>query len=148
MRAVRVRFNTGWQLLLAITLGCAVLAGGSKQAQLKDDLESIHPIPAAKAGADLYMQYCAVCHGNDLKGSGRVPVSYRMPPDLARRHGGKFPEALVSEVLRNGAVLPAHGPAEMPVWGDKFRATDRLDASQVKARIRDLTDYIKARQAR
>ena len=44
------------------------------------------------SGALLYKQYCAACHGNDLKGNGPAPYPFRgMPPDLttlARRHGG------------------------------------------------------------
>src|ERR1700682_5996554 len=71
------------------------------------------------SGAELFKQHCAVCHGNDLRGVGPVPAPYRVPPDLttlARRHGGKFPATYVADVLRNGVIMPAHGPAEMPTW--------------------------------
>ena len=114
-------------------------------------LESIQSAPTAKSGAELYAQHCLVCHGHDLKGTGPVPNPYRTPPDLttlARRHAGKFPDAYVSDVLRNGAILPAHGPAEMPVWGQLFRTRNQLEATEVKARITALTDYIKSLQAR
>jgi mono/diheme cytochrome c family protein len=103
------------------------------------------------SGEELYKQRCAACHGADLKGSGPFPPPYRVPLDLttlARRHGGKFPDAYVSNVLRNGVKLPAHGPAEMPVWGTDFEATDRLDKTQVTLRIHNLTKYIKALQAK
>ena len=66
---------------------------------------------------------------------------------LSRRHGGKFPEAYVSKTLRNGVKLPAHGPAEMPVWGVEFEAKDG-DKTQVESRIRNLTNYIKSRQTK
>lgn len=105
--------------------------------------------PAAISGAELYAQRCSTCHGNDLKGSGPFPPPYRTPPDLttlSRRHGGKFPAAYVSNVLRNGVKLPAHGPAEMPVWGTDFEATDQLDKAQVSSRIKSLTSYIKSLQ--
>jgi len=101
------------------------------------------------SGAELYAQPCAVCHGNDLQGAGPFPPPYRKPPDLsrlARRHGGKFPEAYVSKVLRNGVTLPAHGPAEMPVWGSDFAAKERIDEAQVAERIRRLISYLKAAQ--
>jgi len=101
------------------------------------------------SGAELYAQHCAVCHGNDLQGAGPFPPPYRKPPDLsrlARRHGGKFPEAYVSKVLRNGVTLPAHGPAEMPVWGSDFAAKERIDEAQVAERIRRLISYLKAAQ--
>jgi len=101
------------------------------------------------SGAELYAQHCAVCHGNDLQGAGPFPPPDRKPPDLtrlARRHGGKFPEAYVSKVLRNGVTLPAHGPAEMPVWGSDFAAKERIDEVQVAERIRRLVSYLKAAQ--
>jgi mono/diheme cytochrome c family protein len=127
--------------------------GNVRLANLVKYLESIQSVPAASppSGAELYNQYCVACHGSDLKGNGSFPAPYRVPPDLttlARRHGGRFPVGYVSKVLRNGMVLPAHGPAEMPVWGEEFRTGDRLEAAQVTARIRDLTEYIKSFQAK
>ena len=103
------------------------------------------------SGAQLYKQDCAACHGSDLKGDGPVPYPFRAPPDLttlARRHGGKFPDAYVSDVLRNGVRIPAHGPSEMPTWGMDFRARDRLDGQQVTMRIANLNAYIKSLQVK
>ena len=113
-------------------------------------LESIQTIAGSNppSGAELYSQHCAVCHENDLKGGGPAPYPFRAPPDLttlARRHGGSFPDGYVSDVLRNGVVMPAHGPAEMPIWGDDF-TIHRLDAAQVTLRITSLTNYIKSHQ--
>jgi mono/diheme cytochrome c family protein len=113
-------------------------------------LQSIQTITASKrpSGAQLYSQNCAVCHGNDLKGTGPAPYPYRAPPDLttlARRHGGRFPYAYVSNVLRNGVEMPAHGPAEMPIWGAEF-TMDRLNEAQVRLRITNLTNYIESHQ--
>jgi mono/diheme cytochrome c family protein len=127
--------------------------GSVRLANLVKYLESIQSVTTATppSGAELYSQYCVACHGSDLKGNGSFPAPYRVPPDLttlARRHAGRFPDGYVSEVLRNGMVLPAHGPAEMPVWGEEFKASDRLNAGQVIARIRSLTKYIKSLQAK
>lgn len=115
-------------------------------------LESIQTITSSHppSGAELYSQHCAVCHENDLKGGGPAPYPFRAPPDLtalARRHGGSFPDGYVSDVLRNGVVMPAHGPAQMPIWGDDF-TIDRLNETQVTLRITNLTNYIKSRQAK
>jgi mono/diheme cytochrome c family protein len=115
-------------------------------------LESMQPISAGSApsGAELYKQHCAACHGTDLKGTGPAPRPFRTPPDLttlARRHGGKFPDAYVSSVLRDGVVMPEHGPADMPIWGADF-ATGRLGEAQVSSRIALLTNYIKSLQAK
>ena len=108
---------------------------------------TLHPV----SGAELYKENCAVCHGEDLKGGGPVPYPYRVPPDLtklARAHGGKFPEGYVSDVLQLGVILPAHGPAEMPVWGSAFRLGARLDDAQIAKNISELTNYIKSCQAK
>jgi mono/diheme cytochrome c family protein len=107
--------------------------------------------PNSPSGAELYKEHCAVCHGKDLKGVSPVPAPYRVPPDLTTltaRHGGKFPDAYVADVLRNGVTIPAHGPAQMPTWGTDFREMNGLDATQVKLRIANLTNYIKSRQAK
>jgi mono/diheme cytochrome c family protein len=128
-------------------------------------LESIQSIqssqeePAKKLSAEnvpsgerLYKQRCAVCHGNDLKGNGPAPPPFRdVPPDLttlAQRHDGKFPDAFVSDVLRNGVTLPMHGPHEMPTWGSDFRAGEQLDETQVTLRITNLINYIKSLQVK
>jgi mono/diheme cytochrome c family protein len=127
----------------------------SIQAIHSDQDEPARKTPAALAaekvpsGAELYAQHCAVCHDSDVKGNGPVPPPYRVPPDLttlARRYHGKFPEKYVTEVLRNGIEMPAHGPAEMPIWGSDFQAQDRLDEKQVTQRITSLTDYIQSIQ--
>lgn len=110
--------------------------------------------PNVASGAELYKKYCAVCHANDGKGNGPPPASSHFkeaPPDLttlAQRHGGKFPDAYVSDVLRSGVKMPDHGRAEMPVWGVAFKTTDTMDEAQVAARIKNLTDYLKSIQAK
>ena len=123
--------------------------GNVRMENLVKYLESIQM--SRTSGAALYSQFCAVCHGLDLKGTGPAPEPYRAPPDLttlARRHGGNFPDAYVSNVLRNGVVLPAHGPAQMPAWGTDSSMTNQLDATQVAVRIANLADYIKSLQIR
>jgi mono/diheme cytochrome c family protein len=124
--------------------------GNVRLSNLLKYLQSIQTTAASHApsGAELYQQHCAVCHGIDLKGSGPAPDPYRAPPDLtrlARRHGGKFPDTYVSKVLRNGVVMPAHGPAEMPIWGADF-AMSRLGEPEVALRIANLATYIKSLQ--
>ena len=36
--------------------------------------------------------------------------------------------------------MPAHGPAEMPIWGADFLARDKMNEKQVASRINQLTD--------
>jgi mono/diheme cytochrome c family protein len=107
--------------------------------------------PSVLAGQAIYKQHCAVCHGNDLKGNGPAPAPFAQEtPDLttlARRHAG-FPDDYISNILRNGAKIAAHGPAEMPIWGTTFREAEELNEAQVSQRIKDLTSYIKSKQAK
>jgi mono/diheme cytochrome c family protein len=124
--------------------------GNVRLANLVKYLESIQAGPDP-TGAELYSQYCAACHGNDLKGTGPAPEPYKAPPDLtilARHNGGKFPEAHVLDILRNGVVIPAHGLADMPAWGTDSRLMDISNPSQVSERITELVKYIMSRQVK
>jgi mono/diheme cytochrome c family protein len=132
-----------------LTMLCVLLASmiGLSAAQEKQVQKEPDAAATPAAGAELFTQHCAICHGADLKGNGPFPAPYRTPPDLttlARRHGGKFPDAYVSDVLHHGAKLPAHRPAEMPVWA----TTSRLDKDHTEVQIRELTEYLKTRQAK
>lgn len=104
------------------------------------------------SGADMYKAYCTVCHRKAAKGDGLAAEDLKVqPPDLtmlAKRHDGKFPDAYVSKVLRNGAKAPAHGTAEMPVWGPLFATLSGGDQAIVNERIANLTNYIKSLQAK
>jgi mono/diheme cytochrome c family protein len=138
-----------------VVISCALLGAIAVLGAAQEKPAGKNPGTASSrtslSGAALYAQHCVACHGNDLKGSGPFPSPYRTPPDLstlARRHGGKFPEAYVASVLRNGVRLPAHGPAEMPAWGTDFEVTDRLDNKQVAMRIKLLSDYLKSLQGK
>lgn len=124
--------------------------GNVRLANLVKYLESIQA-GAGPTGAELYGQYCAACHGHDLKGTGPAPEPYQAPPDLttlARRNGGKFPDAQVTDILRNGVVIPAHGLADMPAWGTDSRLMDISNPSQVRERIADLVQYIQSQQVK
>ena len=102
-------------------------------------------------GPDLFKFYCAPCHGRDGKGHGPVAEALKtLPPDLtqiARRHGGIFPRALMEAFVTNDGAppAPAHGTAEMPLWGPTFRSLDASD-TRVKVRIGNLIDYIESIQ--
>jgi len=101
------------------------------------------------SGEELYKRHCAVCHGNDLKGNGPAPAPFlQETPDLTtleQRHKA-FPDAYISNVLRNGVKIPAHGPAEMPIWGATFRESEQLNEAQIAQRIANIISYIKSRQ--
>ena len=83
-------------------LSCALLfsltgfsATGQSQDKKSAHLAGSNPV----SGLQLYKRYCAVCHGNDLKGNGPVSPEFKNPPadltTLAQRHEGKFPDEYV-----------------------------------------------------
>jgi mono/diheme cytochrome c family protein len=109
------------------------------------------------SGAQMFKEYCAVCHGPSGKGDGPVATALKVPPPdlttLAQRHDGKFPYDYVSNVLKNGVQNPAHGSGEMPVWGPIFDTMNRwkalcpgMDETPVTLRITNLTNYLKSIQ--
>lgn len=105
------------------------------------------------AGRDLFEFYCATCHGRDGKGGGPVAAALKVaPPDLTRlglHNGGTFPRQRVEAFVTNdGAGLtPAHGSADMPVWGPVFHSLDASD-TLVKIRIANLVEHIASIQAK
>jgi mono/diheme cytochrome c family protein len=102
------------------------------------------------SGKQTYVQYCASCHGADARGEGPAAVVLKTaPPDLtslAKRHGGKFPEEYVSDVLRFGTRIVSHGSSDMPIWGPIFGSLDNYNEPAVRKRIKDLCDYLASLQ--
>jgi mono/diheme cytochrome c family protein len=78
----------------------------------------------ADMGASEYATYCAACHGLDARGDGPVAKALEKPPaDLTRiaaRRGGVFPSGEVARIIDGRFDVTAHGPREMPVWGERF----------------------------
>ena len=121
-------------------------AGAQDKQVKKTQIKRRNPV----SGQEMFKEYCAVCHGADGKGDGPAATALKVPPpdltSLAQRHDGKFPDDYVANVLRNGVKVPAHGSSEMPVWGPLFLTMNRMDDTQVKLRISNLTNYIKSIQ--
>jgi mono/diheme cytochrome c family protein len=147
-RAITIAANMKLGPILGLILVCATTIFGFGLDAAQDKKTS--PSPPPKSGAGTYKEYCAVCHGKSGKGDGPAASALKVrPPDLttlARRHDGKFPDAYVAEVLRNGVALNAHGTAEMPIWGPLFMSIDSSYQSQFDLRISSLTKYIQSLQ--
>ena len=136
-----------------VALAALLLAFAGRAAAQDQNIKKV-PIQQTSpgSGAEMYKAYCAVCHGKDAKGDGPAAAELKVPPPdlttLAKRHDGKYPDNYVTSVLRNGAKAPAHGTAEMPVWGPLFESISGGDQAQVNLRISNLTNYIKTLQAK
>ncbi len=130
----------------------AAAFGIAQQTSTKIRTVSIQPTSAA-SGKQMYMSYCAVCHGTDGRGNGPAVAALKSAPTdltaLARDHGGKFPEGHVMSVLQFGVRTPAHGVKEMPIWGPALRSLDTNLSSpdmEEHQRIANLTNYLKSLQ--
>jgi mono/diheme cytochrome c family protein len=84
------------------------------------------------SGKQLYMRFCASCHGETGAGDGPVSGSFTvMVPDLAmltRRQGGKFPFDRLHEIIDGRTVVVVHGTRYMPVWGYEFWVEQGADS--------------------
>jgi mono/diheme cytochrome c family protein len=137
-----------------VTLAAAVAAGiGFANQPSANVTINLNKTPAY-SGKQMYTSYCAPCHGVDGRGNGPAAVALKQPltdlSALSRNNGGKFPAVHVISALRFGASNPAHGTAEMPVWGPILSNMDRAAAnSNVKElRISNLSRYVKSLQVR
>lgn len=97
----------------------------------------------------MFTHYCAVCHGNDAKGTGPAAGALKKTPadltQIARRAGGKFPEVHVQRIIQGDDVVGAHGSRDMPIWGELFKSLRGKEDSQL--RVTALMRYIDSIQA-
>lgn len=102
-------------------------------------------------GADLFKEYCAVCHGNGAKGDGPAAEALKKRPadltQLARKNGGTFPELHVMNYIKGQDVVAAHGSRDMPIWGSIF---SQMSSNQdlVQVRTYALLKYVEQMQAK
>jgi len=136
--------------LLILTLGCFV-AFAADEAPGKT-IKRVNAQPTATLnGADLFKEYCAVCHGNDAKGAGPAADALKKRPadltQLARKNGGNFPELHVMNFIKGQDVVASHGSRDMPIWGSIF---SQMSSNQdlVQVRVYALLKYIEEMQAK
>lgn len=112
-------------LRLAAACAAAALALAGLRAPGAAAVEPGAP-PASGAGARLYATYCASCHGPTGRGDGPVaPALTTPPPDLTqlwRHFGSPLAADEVAMAIDGRRDVAAHGPREMPVWGEKLFA--------------------------
>ena len=133
--------------LLAVVAVCS--AAQETKTQLKREAA---PVTSAASGSEMYVSYCASCHGKDATGNGPAAAALKSaPPDLttlAKRNGGKYPALRVRSILLGKENLVPHGDQEMPVWGPVFRAISTGHEEIVDMRIGNLNRYLESLQAK
>lgn len=133
-------------LLLLVAVLCT-----AQQAEVKEvPIKNVSPL----SGQQMYVSYCAVCHGTDGRGAGpAAPAMKAQPTDLttlAKTHDGKFPKLRVfNTILGDTAAPQAHGSKDMPVWGSLFSSlcSGRPTAkAETQMRASNLTNYVESLQ--
>ena len=138
-----------WMLGALIVMVLTMFAEDQPQKVIKH--VPVKPTSAA-SGEEMYKAYCAVCHGVDGKGKGPAADALKVPPtdltSLAKNSGGKYPALKVTSSIRGESNTPAHGTAEMPIWGHLFHSMSGGHDAEVQQRIANLTSYIEGMQTK
>ena len=99
----------------------------------------------AARGKVHFEKYCASFHGMDGKGLQIDSLDVR-PSDLtaivSSRGGGKFPTVWVVKKIDGRNEVKAHGPRQMPVWGEKFTVEEGMDVTELRGRMGELVSYL------
>lgn len=131
------------RIAMTLLMAGAIGISGSSYAQKKFDF-----------GKREYDAQCAVCHGKTGDGlgpyAGILDTKISDLRILAKNNNGVFPFQHVYELMDGRKTVKAHGPTDMPIWGDRYLARAEeyyLDVpydmeSVVRTRILALTEYL------
>jgi len=136
---------------LVTALAAALFMGMDYAHPVESAPTTIHKT-APTSGKQMYISYCASCHGVTGRGDGPAAAALKMPPTdlslLSRNNHGKFPDAHIVTVLQYGTPILSHGSAEMPVWGPVLGKMDKANPEFKQVRISSLIQYLKTLQAK
>jgi mono/diheme cytochrome c family protein len=111
---------------------------------------SIHTNP--DSGQEMYVQYCAGCHGSSGQGQGPAARYCTVSPAnlalLAKKNHGVFPAQHVSQVLHSGTGKRLQGQGYMPVWAPLLQTMNGDKPETTEIRIANLTEYVRTLQER
>lgn len=133
---------------------CAALALVLSNGHAQEKSDQKHParLPNTESGKEIYLKYCASCHGAGATGNGPAAIALAPPPSnlttLAKRNDGKFPEGYVGALVKFGRNLAAHGSGDMPVWGSRFRELDPIKDPTGQQHVDDVVAYLESVQVK
>lgn len=136
-----------------ISFGAALaLALGATFAPAQNEHQPPVTKPHASTGKEIYLQYCASCHGKTGHGDGPAAIAMKPPPTdlttLAKRNKGQYPAGYVGALLKFGRSLAAHGSDEMPVWGARFKALDSVQDPTGQQHVEYVVAYVGSLQVK
>ena len=130
-----------------ITLLFSLAVSAMAQTRIK---KTPAPYTSPASGKQMYVNYCASCHGKDGKGAGPAAASLKQTPSdlttLAKQNHGSFPRDHVTSVITGKAEVPVHGSADMPVWGPVFWKMSGGHPAEVHQRVANLSAYLESIQ--
>ncbi len=133
--------------LVVLGLLGTVAVGGAAAQTLRPTLPPL--VLESLAGRDSFERYCASCHGYGGRGDGPLAAQIRTRPAdltaLSRDNGGTFPRQRVAAFIDGSTRSATHGPTDMPLWGQTFRALETSDV-RVKVRLDNLVAYVESLQ--
>jgi len=142
-----MRLRRFYCLIAMMLAGTMISLGQEAKSAVKHTTASS---TSPSSGKEMFMSYCAACHGKSGKGDGPAANALKQAPAdltmLAKRNGGKYPSDKVISVLRGQTTLIAHGDQEMPVWGTVFWKMSQGHEEQVQMRIANLNKYVETLQ--
>jgi Cytochrome C oxidase, cbb3-type, subunit III len=104
-------------------------------------------------GRELYLRYCAACHGNDADGRGPVAEDLKESPSdlryLGERYGRPLPTPTIARFIDGRQDVAAHGPRDMPVWGRRFYdawTAHQAGEEDLQTQIDEIVIYLNAIQ--
>src|SRR5262249_59651799 len=128
------------KLLSAILCIAAIAALAASGARAEDS--------NVAEGHQLFMRYCASCHGVEAIGNGPVATTLDQKPAnlrmLSDKYGSPLPVNAIAEFIDGRKAIRAHGTGDMPVWGARFYNTkvgDKGDAG-VSDAIKKIVAYL------
>ncbi len=107
-----------------------------------------------------YDAHCSACHGPTGKGDGHFALLLKSDAvllnltELSKKNNGTFPFARVYETIDGTVLVRAHGPKEMPIWGQEYKIKsyelnpNYVSEEFVRAKILALTEYVYRLQAK
>ncbi len=98
----------------------------------------------AERGKAIFAEQCMPCHGMDDQLPTKTDLETK-PPDLTlimdRRKKAEFPVAEIARIIDGRLLVKAHGPREMPVWGEVYDSLG-MDQDEIRGRKGELVAYL------
>jgi mono/diheme cytochrome c family protein len=144
------------KLIKAFTVGAFVIGANA----IAHAQQSGSAAQSVDVGKYEYDTHCAECHGLGGKGDGPYVQLLRagtVLPDLtelSKKNDGVFPVKHIVETIDGRVPVRAHGPTDMPIWGQRYKIQSRNvnpdynPEAFARVKILFLTEYIYRLQAK